>query len=353
MLVLGGKIITIFFFLAGLNVIIHWVIFFPPCNLHTVVSLNAKKTFHSNGQRKDGDKLSTERHGCETAWEAVHPADCQHPFWVLPDTYCRLPSESTAPGASAAAWTSSSPGACAVFLLCKEQQSQVMMSILLIQVHPNIPLGTSAQAASAHLKLNNCCLLCIYLVVGFSFNISFLPSPQMDAVSPREEIFSQQKGWCDMKTAKVELWSPAWTKAAGSPNPTESQCHTGAPLPSASSMRNPGCCVWLLGKKWTKHFMIWLTGQHDTVPSLVPYVSKNVLSVSQMSPDICHQHLNGSCPLPPFPFLLPTPVHKLRAPWKHELSLHFMHFQCQQISSPAGRLCSSGTIQNNYYSNNI
>lgn len=90
-----------------------------------------------------------------------------------------------------------------------------------------------------------------------------------------------------MKTAKVELWSPAWTKAAGSPNPTESQCHTGAPLPSASSMRNPGCCVWLLGKKWTKHFMIWLTGQHDTVPSLVPYVSKNVLSVSQMSPDIC------------------------------------------------------------------
>lgn len=205
----------------------------------------------------------------------------------------------------------------------------------------------------AHLKLNNCCLLCVYLVVGFSFNISFLPSPQMDAVSPREEIFSQQKGWCDMKTAKAELWSPAWTKAAGSPNPTESQCHTGAPLPSASSMRNPGCCVWLLGKKWTKHFMIWLTGQHDTVPSLVPYVSKNVLSVSQMSPDICHQHLNGSCPLPPFPFLLPTPVHKLRAPWKHELSLHFMHFQCQQISSPAGRLCSSGTIQNNYYSNNI
>lgn len=56
-----------------------------------------------------------------------------------------------------------------MFLLCKEQQSQVMMSILLIQVHPNIPLGTSAQAAHLCPSEIEQLLFVVHLLGGWVF----------------------------------------------------------------------------------------------------------------------------------------------------------------------------------------
>lgn len=113
----------------------------------------------------------------------------------VPSWYCicyRLPSQHTAPRATTALQTLSSPGACVMSLPCHERQGQVVKSILIgllcvIQAHSAISSGTSANAASVCAKSSSCCFFgCCF---GFFFSICLLPFPQRDAVSSRGATF--------------------------------------------------------------------------------------------------------------------------------------------------------------------
>lgn len=163
-----------------------------------------KKPFHANSQRKDGDKARTEKHRYEATWDVIHPAGLHGALQGIAKSY-RHPLNAQRQRQGQPCKLSFPWSMCYVLALSWVARPGDEVHSPWTARSDSSPLGLLQNAASVWAKSDSCCFSGCWF--WFFSNICLLPSPHMDAVSRREAMFRQHKGWCAVKTAKVEPWS--------------------------------------------------------------------------------------------------------------------------------------------------